>query len=385
MELGIMDVLEQLSGPEYDEPAPLKEKTADDILEELQTERELAEIMDPVLPEDSSPADNSQPLPVQRTPEPYPELGEMLTTLRKKPRWLRPELIMGIIALLAAAVLIAVVSLSRPFLEKDEDPEALQEYHQSNFEPLQVTESPQEAILEPTISETEPLETTIPPDPNPYDRYDFQYDRHNYLKLQNVTSYAGVDVSAYQGEIDWKRVKASGIDFAMIRLGYRGYESGKLVEDEYAKENLQGAWDAGLRVGAYFFSQALTIQEVDEEIDFILDILGEFEPNMPVVLDWEIPASTARTANMDKQTLTDIQLHFCGQMRDRGFQPMIYFNWHQSEHLYDLHALEAYPFWLALYQDRMTYPWKVEMWQYSSSGRVPGINGAVDLNVYMPD
>ena len=124
---------------------------------------------------------------------------------------------------------------------------------------------------------------------------------------------------------------------------------------------------------------------MDEEIAFILEILGDFEPNMPIVLDWEIPAASARTVNMDKQTLTDIQLHFCGQMRDRGYQPMIYFNWHQSEHLYDLHALEAYPFWLALYQDRMTYPWKVEMWQYTSTGRVPGISGDVDLNVYMPD
>ena len=199
-----------------------------------------------------------------------------------------------------------------------------------------------------------------------------------------MTSYAGVDVSAYQGEIDWKRVKDSGIDFAIIRLGYRGYESGKLVEDAYARENLEGAREAGLRVGAYFFSQALTIQETDEEIAFILELLDGFTLDMPVVLDWEIPAASARTVGMDKQTLTDIQLHFCGQMRRKGFQPMIYFNWHQSEHQYDLHALEEYPFWLALYQDRMEYPWKVEMWQYTASGKVPGINGAVDLNVYMP-
>jgi len=349
--MGIMDVLEELSGPEYDQ------------------EPEKTENLAPVSKEAGIiPVEESLPAP---PPAPRPRL--------------RPEAVMGMIAAFAAVLVLILVLLGRPFFQsgkpESEDPQSLQEYHQNNFEALQVTERPQD---DPT-EETEPLETTIPPDRNPYSQYDFQYDRHNYLYLQNVESFAGVDVSAYQGEIDWKKVKNSGIDFAMIRLGYRGYESGKLTEDKYARENLQGAWDAGLRVGVYFFSQALNIREVDEEIEFILKILGDFEPNMPVVLDWEIPAATARTANMDKQTLTDIQLHFCGQMRDRGYQPMIYFNWHQSEHLYDLHALEAYPFWLALYQDRMTYPWKVEMWQYTSSGKVPGISGDVDLNVYMPD
>ena len=300
-----------------------------------------------------------------------------------KRRPLRPELIMGIIALGAALLLMVMILLSRPhFTPQEEDPEILQHQQQiQNEEPW----PPVETWLEPTVPETEPENPTIPPDRNPYDRYDFQYNRHNYLKLQNLTSYAGIDVSAFQGKIDWKKVKASGIDFAMIRLGYRGYESGKLVEDEYAKTNLKGAAEAGLRVGAYFFSQALNIKETDQEIQFMLGVLGDTKLDMPIVLDWEIPASTARTRNMDRQTLTDIQRHFCGQMRDQGYQPMIYFNWHQSEHLYVLHDLEEYPFWLALYQDRMTYPWKVEMWQYTDQGRVPGIHGNVDLNVYMPD
>lgn len=393
--MGIMDVLAQLSGPEYDEPAPLENTTAEDIIIEMQTAEEAAIIIDAETVPEEAPEETAEEAAPQELPaessavileESYPNMEQMLTTLRR-PRRIRPELVMGIVAALAAALLIAVIALCRPYFQAgtDEDPQSLQQFHQQNFQPLQVTEAPEEDILEPTVSETEPENPTIPPASNPYGPYDFQYDRHNYLLLQNVKSYAGVDVSAYQGEIDWEKVKASGIDFAIIRLGYRGYESGKLVEDDYAVENLEGAREAGLRVGAYFFSQALSIKETDQEIEFILDILGDFELDMPIVLDWEIPAASARTARMDKQTLTDIQLHFCGQMRDRGFQPMIYFNWHQSENLYDLHALEAYPFWLALYQDRMTYPWKVEMWQYTSSGKVPGINGAVDLNVYMPD
>ena len=307
----------------------------------------------------------------------YPEEEAVIDNLRIRSRKPRPELIMGIVAALAAVLLIAVLIPSIPYIFRDDDPETAKAQH------IRQTEATEEVILEPTVSETEPENPTIPPDRNPYNRYDFQYNRHNYLLLQNVVSFPGVDVSAHQGEIDWTAVKESGIDFAIIRLGYRGYGSGKLVEDEYAVKNLEGAREAGLKVGAYFFSQALSIRETDEEIAYMLKILDGFQLDMPIILDWEIPTNDARTIYMDARTLTDIQLHFCGQMRDRGFQPMIYFNWHQSEKLYYLSELEEYPFWLALYQDRMTYPWKVEMWQWTANGKVPGINGPVDINVYM--
>ena len=248
-----------------------------------------------------------------------------------------------------------------------------------------MTEPPVSPEPETEPEETEPTsEPTIPPEPNPYGRLDFQYNNHNYLTCLRTDSYSGVDVSAFQGDIDWKKVARSGIDFAIIRLGYRGYGSGKLVEDEYAQKNLAGATEAGLPIGAYFFSQALNMDEADQEIEYMLNILGDYRLDMPIILDWEIPASDARTANMDARTLTDIQLYFCEKMKGLGYQPMVYFNWHQSENLYYLSELEDFPFWLALYQDRMRYPWKVEMWQYTCTGRVPGINGDVDINVYMP-
>jgi len=311
----------------------------------------------------------------------YPGETEMITALRRRMH-IRPELVMGVIAILAAVVLVAVAVLCIPYFGGDEDPESLPEYHSA----ARATQGLPDPTLESASTETQPENPTIPPDPNPYDRYDFQYNRQNFLLLQNLKSYPGVDVSAHQGSINWKAVKSSGIEFAMIRLGYRGYGSGKLVEDEYARQNLAGAREAGLKIGAYFFSQALSIQEADEEIAFMLNVLDTQHLEMPIILDWEVPAADARTAgNMDARTLTDIQLHFCGAMAKKGYQPMVYFNWHQSENLYYLSELEAYPFWLALYQDRMTYPWKVEMWQYSDHGRVPGINGDVDLNVYMPD
>ncbi len=357
--MGIMDVLEELNDIETEPSAP---GTTEEIFPKQQPDIIDTEIV----------------------PEEIPEQRQIPALLRRRP--LRPEWILGIIAAAAALLLGAVLLMSRSYLpagaSHEEDPEIL--LHQQQ-EAEELPWPPLEDYLEPTLAETEPETPTIPPDRNPYDKFDFQYDRHNYLKLQNLESYAGVDVSAFQGRVDWKKVKQSGIDFAIIRLGYRGYESGKLVEDEYARTNLKNAKEAGLKIGAYFFSQALNIKETDQEIQFMLSILGDTELDMPIVLDWEIPANTARTRNMDSRTLTDIQRHFCGQMHDQGYQPMIYFNWHQSEHLYVLHELEEYPFWLALYQDRMTYPWKVEMWQYSDKGRVPGINGNVDLNVYMPD
>lgn len=308
----------------------------------------------------------------------YPEEEAVIDSLHTRSHGIRPEIIMGIVAILAAVLLAVVFIFSMPYMFRDEDPET------AKLENVRQTEPEEHVILEPTISETEPENPTIPPDRNPYNRYDFQYNRNNYLLLQNVDSSPGVDVSAHQGPIDWQAVQNSGIEFAIIRLGYRGYGSGKLVEDEYAKQNLQAAKEAGLKIGAYFFSQALDIKEADEEIQFILDMLADVYLDMPIVLDWEIPAEDARTKDMDARTLTDIQLHFCGQMKKMGLQPMVYFNWHQSENLYYLSELEEYPFWLALYQDRMTYPWKVEMWQWTSSGKVPGIQGNVDINVYMP-
>lgn len=298
------------------------------------------------------------------------------------PRGIRAEAVMGIIALAAAVLLGVMIWLCLPFMQQpEEDPEALlREQHA-----VQSTEPATEAA-EQIPEETEiPTEPTIHPEANPYDRLDFQYGRHNYLYCLRQDSYIGVDVSAFQGEIDWKQVRSSGIQFAMLRLGYRGYESGKLVKDEYIQRNLEETAKVGMPIGVYFFSQALTINEVDEEIEFMLEIMGDYEIRMPVVLDWEIPTADARTAQMDRRTLTELQRYFCRTMAEKGFTPMIYFNWYQSTHLLYLSELEDYPFWLALYQDRMTYPYKVEMWQYTDKGRVPGIQGGVDLNVYLPE
>ncbi len=289
----------------------------------------------------------------------------MEVTEKKK---MRPEAILGIIALCCAGLLIVLVLLCMPYFNMDEDPETIV-HHRPNVE----TEAP------------DPTEETVPPpEANPHGRLDFQYDGR-YLSALRCDSIPGIDVSSYQGEIDWQAVADSGIEFAIIRLGYRGYGTGALVEDNYARDNLKGAVEAGLEVGAYFFSQALNEQEVHEEIDMMLEILGDTEITMPLVFDWEYVNDEARTANMDARTLTDLNLIFCQRMEEEGYQPMIYFNPSQARKLMYLHELEDYPFWLAYYSDRMTYPYRFEMWQYTCTGKVPGIEGDVDINVMLLD
>ena len=304
----------------------------------------------------------------------------------KTPNRFRTEQVLVALLLICTALLVWMVIRCRPYFPS-EDPQAAAPHAQATApaEDIPGPADPDPAESELSTEPEETVEPTIPPESNPYGPLDFQYNRNNYLYSLKTDSYEGVDVSAFQGEIDWKQVRRSGIDFAIIRLGYRGYgKAGKLVEDEYAQDNLKGATEAGLPIGAYFFSQALNIEEADEEIEFLLEILGDYELKMPIILDWEIPVDTARTVGMDARTLTDIQLHFCSVMKEKGFKPMVYFNWHMSSRLLRLSELEEYPFWLALYQDRMTYPYKVEMWQYTDKGRVPGIQGDVDINVYMP-
>lgn len=237
----------------------------------------------------------------------------------------------------------------------------------------------------PTEPPTEPEPTLPPPEANPYGRLDFQY-QGPYLRCREGESVIGIDVSTYQGEIDWKQVKDAGVSFVMIRLAYRGYETGKIVSDKYAQRNLKGAKDAGLDVGVYFFSQALTPDEAREEAQYVIDMLGDYELTMPVVFDWEkIDKETSRSALMDRRTLTDCALAFLQTIEDAGYWPMVYFNTHQSRNLLYLAELKDYDFWLALYSNRMTFPYKIKMWQYTCTGRIPGIDGDVDIDIFFPD
>lgn len=240
----------------------------------------------------------------------------------------------------------------------------------------------------PTAPPTEPPteEPTLPPpEANPYDNLDFQYDGR-FLKLIEGKSIAGIDVSSWQYDIDWAKVADAGAEFAMIRIGYRGSESGKINADKYAQQNLTGAAEAGLDIGVYFFSQALTREEAEEEAYYVLGIIKDHNITMPVVFDWErIRGEDSRSNNMDRRTLTDCALTFLETIELAGYNAMIYFNPHQSRNLLYLSELTDYDFWLASYTDRMNFPYKVKMWQYTESGSIPGIDTPCDFNVYFPD
>jgi GH25 family lysozyme M1 (1,4-beta-N-acetylmuramidase) len=294
----------------------------------------------------------------------------------KKKKKLYGEHYLAILAGVLAVITLILTLFSLPYMlaeEQTEDPEQV------------IHQDPPEAA--PTIPEVDPEtgEKLPEPEKNPYGKLDFQYEGR-YLGCVKAGTSPGIDVSYYQGQIDWEKVKASGIEFAIIRIGYRGYGAeGKLVEDKLAYDNLEGALKAGLKVGVYFFSQATSVEEALEEADFVLERIRKYDITMPVVFDWEYISEEARTANVDPRTLTDCYLAFCGKLEEEGYTPMAYFNSYQSRKMMYLTELEQYPFWLALYSDRMTYPYRIEMWQYTDSGKVPGIEGNVDINLMFTD
>ncbi len=242
---------------------------------------------------------------------------------------------------------------------------------------------PQKGSSETTHT-TAPEETTSPIPANPFAPDDFQLE-NGYLTCTAAESILGIDVSGYQKKIDWQQVKEAGIQFAIIRVGGRGWgTAGKLYADNYAQENYLGAKEAGIQVGVYFYSQAISVEEAREEANYVLDLIKGWELDYPIVYDWEYVSAEARTAKMDARTLTDCTKAFCQTVENAGYAPMIYFNPSQSRDLLYLEELLEYPFWLAMYQNTLAYPHRVDMWQYTRTGTVPGIQGNVDINLYFP-
>ncbi len=230
----------------------------------------------------------------------------------------------------------------------------------------------------------EPTEDTIPlPEPNPIDLGDFAM-KGDYLHCLTTESWLGIDVSFWQGNINWQKVKEAGVEFAMIRAAWRGSEVPTIHEDDFVHRNYTGARSAGIKVGAYFFSQAITVEEAVEEAEYLLDIIDGWEVEMPIVFDWEVIDAGARTRGMDARTLTDITKAFCETIKNAGYEPMIYFSMDQSLHGIYLRELTDYKFWLAQYNTVLNYPYKIDMWQYTETGSVPGISGNVDINLYFP-
>lgn len=201
-------------------------------------------------------------------------------------------------------------------------------------------------------------------------------DEHYYSRL-------GIDISKHQGSIDWHKVKESGVEFVFIRIGFRGYgKEGSLNPDERFKENISGAQKEGLDVGVYFFAQAINDDEAREEADFVIDLLDGYELQLPVVYDPEsILDVAARTDDVTPEQFTRNSEIFCRTISHAGYSPMIYSNMLWEAYELDLEKLSEYPIWYADYEPYPQTPYAFEFWQYTNEGRVPGISGAVDLNI----
>lgn len=203
-----------------------------------------------------------------------------------------------------------------------------------------------------------------------------------------VSARLGIDVSEFQGEeIDWEQVKDSGIEFVIVRLGYRAYgENGELVLDAMFEKNMEGALAAGLQVGAYFFSQAISGAEAVEEAEFVLKHLAPYDIDGPVICDTEeIRFDTARTDENTPQEFTNYCKVFCDTVEHAGYDSMIYSNMKWMAYSLDMEELAEYDFWYADYHDTPQCPYDYKIWQYTENGTVPGINTNVDLNLWFQE
>jgi len=206
-----------------------------------------------------------------------------------------------------------------------------------------------------------------------------------YQENGTVITRKGIDVSKYQGNIDWDKVKADGVDYAFIRVGLRGYRTGEINLDEKFERNIEGAHDAGVKVGVYFFSQAINVEEAIEEAEFVIEQLEPYSDmvDYPVVMDVEkISSGDGRMNNLTKEERTQVVLAFCERIADEGYTPMIYGNLEMFGLMVDMEPLEKIDKWYANYDPTMLYfPYEFKIWQYSAKGSVDGIKGDVDMNV----
>lgn len=225
----------------------------------------------------------------------------------------------------------------------------------------------------------------------PKNDYDFtqlvcRSNRMKYYEDGNQTSFEGINLSEIQDYVDFSAVKKSGIDFVMLRVGARGYGTGQLILDDYFYDNIKRATDAGLDVGVYFFSQAITTDEAIEEADMVIESLDGYQISYPVAYDMErITGDASRIDSLTKSERTDIAKAFLEKIEDAGYKTLIYGNKEWLIKQIDMSKLTAYDVWLSQVSDIPDYPYKFTMWQYDRSGTVDGVAGYVDLNISFVD
>ncbi len=234
-------------------------------------------------------------------------------------------------------------------------------------------------------------EMTIPRfkiSPNGYKPDEFQESKGGVITYTGGESYTGINVNEQKGEIDWVQVAESGVDYAMIRVGYREYGKGKLIADKSFKTNIQGALDAGLPVGVYFYSQAVTDAEAEEEAAFVLEQIRGFSLTYPVAFYWEYklkddgtPDESTRTVRCNGDQVTGFIDTFCKKVKQAGFTACYYCDKSMGYEKLDLERLSGYEMWYAEFRAVPSFFYGFGIWQYTKEGTVPGISEKVPINL----
>ncbi len=201
------------------------------------------------------------------------------------------------------------------------------------------------------------------------------------LQFQKGNAKLGIDVSKWNKEIDWQAVKEEGIEFAIIRCGYRGAASGALVIDPMYEQNIKGAIDAGIPVGVYFFTQAINEVEAVEEASMVINLIEDYDVDYPVFLDSESAGGKGRADKLDAEERTKIHETFLETVSAAGYETGIYASKNWLNDRINMTDLSTYKTWLAEYADVPSYDEYYHMWQYTSKGTVDGIETHVDLNL----
>lgn len=217
-----------------------------------------------------------------------------------------------------------------------------------------------------------------------YTRMEDKAGLKRYMENGKKISYVGVDISKQNGDVNFTSVKAAGVDYVMIRLGGRGYGTGQITLDENFKKNIEGAVAAGLDIGVYFYSQAVSQDEAVEEVNFVVQNLEPYRAQVryPIAFDMEFVANdTARIDSLSKEDKTNIATSFLEGVKAAGYVPMLYGDKEWLIKEIDLARLQDYDVWLAQEEDLPDYPYQYTMWQYSTEGILNGVTGEANLNI----
>lgn len=238
---------------------------------------------------------------------------------------------------------------------------------------------------EPEIIEEKVIEI---PERKPYiDYYDNCFSNYPYLKYEDddYTSMFGIDVAAHQETIDWKKVKEAGVEFAYIRLGYRGALEGIMHIDDEFENNYMGATKNGIKVGIYWYAQPSNEIESIEEANFVLDVLNGRHLDLPIAYDFEetefYTGELSRMHGMSKSDRTLMANAFCDIMKKNNLDTIIYANQYWADNYYDYDLIKNNPLWFAQYKETPSFDYPVRIWQYCEDGELDGIDNIVDLDI----